>query len=555
MLTSSGIANSGNQDNQALAKPSTSTKSSFLTSQSKLLKDVSVDESAKDFGPDVETYLDEKGRLRVSRVRGLGIRMTRDLQRNLDLMEEYEQEKRKRDNCIDSEPSCTQKEVESESHSENVQLPDTFVGSEGIDKKINNKETIHGCENAIEISFLDDDNGMNDDIFMQLVSGGQTSNIPSEGVHSDKITNDSESDSIWSEGLVEVVSENPKGLAEEINGSPKADYCASQSTLAEKPCEEDDMEWADGVCHEPQETFHCQDESEKHVSKGLLEEEADMQEAIRRSLEDFKDHNSSTVSLVNKDLASSFTDRGFDAEISQKLITSVCLDYDSGAIPLHNDEQLDNSSKKEFIDSNKLCNSFCLHQDADLALTYRRKEDGNIMTSQADNTSPCKPSDELQNHSYLTKPMEGSCNVNSNTNSKVMDNNPITVLGLSIPDGQNSCGLDQSSGAGNNNSFSEIMEELVANASIEQHQVIEKTNVASNFMVDQSMENSLSYPIEVSEASLDNEISLLRQERADLGNEQRILERNAESVNNEMFAECQVFSSLSFLMFLVEALI
>ncbi|XP_042394481.1 DNA repair protein UVH3-like isoform X2 [Zingiber officinale] len=512
MLTYRGIANSGNQDHQALAKPSTSTKSSFLASQSKLLKDVSVDGSAKDFGPDVETYLDEKGHLRVSRVRGLGIRMTRDLQRNLDLMEEYEQEKRKRDNCIDPVTSYTPKEVESESHSENVQLTDTFVSSEGTDKKIHNKETIHGCESAIEISFLDDDNGMNDDFFMQLVSGGQTSNMPSEGVHSDKITNDSESDSIWSEGLVEAVSENPNSLAEEINGSPKADYCASKSTLAENPCEEADMDWAEGVCHEPQETFHCQGESEKHVSKGLLEEEADMQEAIRRSLEDFKDHNSPTVSLVNKDLASSFTDRGFDAEISQNLITSVCLDSNSGASLLHNDEQLDNSSKKE---------------------------DDNIMTSQANNTSPCKPSDELQNHSYLTKPMEGSCNVNSNTNSKAMDNNSIMVLGLSIPDGQNSCGLDQSSGAGNNNSFSEIMEELVANAGIEQHQVIEKTNIASNFMVDQSMENTLSYPIEVSEASLDNEISLLRQERADLGNEQRILERNAESVNNEMFAECQ----------------
>lgn len=528
MLTSRGIANSGNQDPQALAKPSTST---ILTSQSKLLKDVSVDESAKDFGPDVETYLDEKGRLRVSRVRGLGIRMTRDLQRNLDLMEEYEQEKRKRDNCIDPEPSSTQKEVESESHSENVQLPDTFVSSEGTDKKINNKETIHGCENAIEISFLDDDNEMNDGIFMQLVSGGQTSNMPSEGVHSDKNTNDSESDSIWSEGLVEVVSENPKGLAEEINGSPIADYCPSQSTLAENPCEEPDVEWDEGVCHEPQ---------EKYVSKGLLEEEADMQEAIRRSLEDFKDHNSSTVSLVNKDLTSSFTDRGFDAEISQKLITSVCLDYDSGASPLHNDEQLHNSRKKEdfeFSDSNKPCNSLCLHQDADWSLTYRRKEDDNIMTSQADNTSPCKPSDELQNHSYLTKPTEGSY-VNS-TNSKAMDNNSIMILGLSIPDGRDSCGFDQSSGAGNNNSFSEIMEELVVAAGIEQHQVIEKTNAASNFMVDQSMENSFSYPMEVSEASLDNEISLLRQERVDLGNEQRILERNAESVNNEMFAECQ----------------
>ncbi|KAL0350981.1 UNVERIFIED_CONTAM: DNA repair protein UVH3 [Sesamum radiatum] len=52
-----------------------------------------VVESEKSFHDDVETYLDERGRLRVSRVRALGIRMTRDLQRNLDLMKEIDQEK------------------------------------------------------------------------------------------------------------------------------------------------------------------------------------------------------------------------------------------------------------------------------------------------------------------------------------------------------------------------------------------------------------------------------------------------------------------------------
>lgn len=110
MLTSKRIANNGNEDNHATVKPSTSNskKFSFLASQPKLLEEVSVreSESAKDFGPDVETYHDENGRLRVSRVRGLGIRMTRDLQRNLDLMEEYEQEKRKASSYMNPEGSC-----------------------------------------------------------------------------------------------------------------------------------------------------------------------------------------------------------------------------------------------------------------------------------------------------------------------------------------------------------------------------------------------------------------------------------------------------------------
>ena len=41
---------------------------------------------------DIQTYLDKRRNVRVSRVRALGIRMTRDLQRNLDLIKEIEQD-------------------------------------------------------------------------------------------------------------------------------------------------------------------------------------------------------------------------------------------------------------------------------------------------------------------------------------------------------------------------------------------------------------------------------------------------------------------------------
>jgi hypothetical protein len=39
---------------------------------------------------------------------------------------------------------------------------------------------------------------------------------------------------------------------------------------------------------------------------------------------------------------------------------------------------------------------------------------------------------------------------------------------------------------------------------------------------------------------LDKELSLLRQEQINLGNERRKLQSHAESVSSEMFAECQV---------------
>ncbi|XAR51840.1 Spleen exonuclease [Bertholletia excelsa] len=50
-----------------------------------------ADDPGVGFNSDVMTYMDERGRVRVSKVRAMGIRMTRDLQRNLDLMKEIEQ--------------------------------------------------------------------------------------------------------------------------------------------------------------------------------------------------------------------------------------------------------------------------------------------------------------------------------------------------------------------------------------------------------------------------------------------------------------------------------
>jgi DNA excision repair protein ERCC-5 len=42
--------------------------------------------------PPVQTYIDEKAHVRVNRVRGMGVRLTRDLQWNLYLMKESEEQ-------------------------------------------------------------------------------------------------------------------------------------------------------------------------------------------------------------------------------------------------------------------------------------------------------------------------------------------------------------------------------------------------------------------------------------------------------------------------------
>jgi len=55
------------------------------------------------------------------------------------------------------------------------------------------------------------------------------------------------------------------------------------------------MEWEDGDCDAPKHVSHCQAEDEKGVSRGLLEEDADIQEAIR-SLQDIEIKKASSKS-------------------------------------------------------------------------------------------------------------------------------------------------------------------------------------------------------------------------------------------------------------------
>jgi len=50
------------------------------------------------------------------------------------------------------------------------------------------------------------------------------------------------------------------------------------------------------------------------------------------------------------------------------------------------------------------------------------------------------------------------------------------------------------------------------------------------------------FPAHAAEVSLEEEMQILGQEYINLENEQRKLERNAESVNSELFTECQVWN-------------
>ncbi|CAL9118255.1 unnamed protein product [Musa acuminata var. zebrina] len=581
VLASRGVANSGNGDHYSLAKQSTSdsAKCSLLINQPKLVKEVSGSKHVKDFGPDVETYCDENGRVRVSRVKGLGICMTRDLQRNLDLMEKYEQEKRRGDNSSDQVASHTKKVVDvSEGLSGNNHSP-SVTSNEGKGETFSEKSsslpldrrgymdelTIHGSENAIEISFSEDDSGMKatdvDNIFMQLVSGGQTANLPLECVHSDKSTNDSESDCSWEEGLVKEISEIPNGFAD-ITASPKSDLKKNQLSLAESSYEVADVDWEEGVCQNPDTSSQFLDKPVKDVSRGTLEEEADIQEAIRRSLEDFKEQNSSTNSSAVTELVRSVKDQISDGVILHKLVTNTCvhLDNDAEESPSCNDGQLDNrckeddlqnpDSSKNNLDSNNLSG---LDFDGESSLISSREDEQIVMTSQRGNIPPGKPSDdhpswleqsldasyEVQIKSCSRMSTEELCEIRPDTSTNITDDGS-KVVGSLNHDSRHISRSSVSPERGYNNSLSgnsSLMEEIIDTGMKSQQNIAEKDNVISDHIGYSSQ--ILNNQMEVSEASLDKEISLLRQERVNLGNEQRMLERDAESVNNEMFAECQ----------------
>ena len=201
--------------------------------------------SAEDFGPDVETYRDERGRTRVSRVRGLGMRMTRDLQHNLDLILKNDINY-KNDNYV---PASDGKALQHNSYA----IEDGHYHSLGI-------STMEAT--PMEVSFSADVIDDDDDVFSELVTGKSTGQNPIESCSLGKDSNihysisDSDADVDWEDRLVE-------------------DKSTEKSIINEN----DGLDWEDG---EPQ-----TGNSSKFVPQGLLEEESEIQEAIKRSLEDF----------------------------------------------------------------------------------------------------------------------------------------------------------------------------------------------------------------------------------------------------------------------------
>ncbi|PNY13624.1 DNA repair protein uvh3-like, partial [Trifolium pratense] len=164
-------------------------------------------ESNEPVDESIQTFLDERGRFRLSRSRAMGMRMTRDIQRNLDLMKEIEHDRtcvnevdniEKVLNTENSPLECSGNQVSDKAQEVNFDL---------VGENVQNEKLMLGKDTSIEISFEYDcknefANG-GDDIFSTLVGG-----ISMDHSHADDTVvkvqpSGSDSDCDWEEGTVQ----------------------------------------------------------------------------------------------------------------------------------------------------------------------------------------------------------------------------------------------------------------------------------------------------------------------------------------------------------------
>ncbi|MQL76249.1 hypothetical protein Taro_008629 [Colocasia esculenta] len=516
--------------------------SASLDSVSVSTSQVNVAGPTKDFGHDIETYLDERGRIRVSRVRGLGIRMTRDLQRNLDLLKEYEIESTERNVYKNLEPVGS-KEALSTSH--NYSKNDIPINIEDGEEPF---EDLHRCQGnnmqkiqkdqhaelsatenhtTLEVSFSEDDNvDRDDDVFSQLVAGSsivQHSQACSLG----KSSIGCESDFEWEEGVIEDRDKSNKTDKENV----------SLASFEERDGHEnDELNWQEG---EIQTASAHQIEHVKPFSRGSLEEELEVQEAIRRSLEDLG-QQINTVSLHVQ-----------TSKMSAVSSSATPLQCDSQSPRQHDllvdgelsDSAVEGCSLPTFDSVEKLPATTSTYTSTELSVTdvrnFQVTNHANITPSDTDSRIMEKPKPDEAPTTVLVGVQVSKQESCLDTSTKDDDksslrietdvltpgSSDLCIRNTGKPDGD----LNRAHGRG-----------LPSNCQIPEEDYIFDTTVSDG-----------GFHTELKESTLDEELLLLSRERMDLSDEQRKLERNAESVNNEMFAECQELLQMFGLPFII----
>ncbi|GMH07966.1 hypothetical protein Nepgr_009806 [Nepenthes gracilis] len=333
VLASAGVSERDENQVQAGKEPSSMNLLSGIASAVKSNPgDPLSDNNVSGFSDDVQTYLDERGNMRVSRLRAMGIRMTRDLQRNLDLMRELEQETLTSNDAENAQRNLNGKIMEalrnlnSVNHSLGIADESNLeaerekrANSLSADERHKDKPA-EKIETSIKITF--EDNGEqesldgDDELFARLVAENPVTISTARNSPSRVHTSDSALDCEWEEGIVgkdayNLTKDNnlevrPFQVEESNNYETELEweegvmgkdaYNLTNDNLEVRPFQveesnsyETELEWEEGVSDIRRDDSPYPACYGKTLSKGSIEEEAALQEAIRRSLEDSRD--------------------------------------------------------------------------------------------------------------------------------------------------------------------------------------------------------------------------------------------------------------------------
>lgn len=552
-------------------------------------------EPQMDLDNGIETYLDERGRRRVSRVRAMGIRMTRDLQRNLDFMKEFEKEQGIASENASNLSTVGGSEVEAVAHTQNgVQLfRESDSNADGI-ACVNNKdeETALSTGCAIEISFENNGNHEDavddDDLFSRLVAGDpvmdfSVSNSPSKKPCSDSVSEfeceeggdtlgndikvdsnqpaadggmDEDNELEWEDGgglsidvkvdklpVPDSVINHEVELDRDKGGTSGNDIKVDSKLLASDGgmIDESGIEWKVGYS-DIQEDASLHPAECRKTSRGDLEEEADLQEAIRQSLLNLDDQSSLSALREHKKSAEMSISRvqPFHEEDLNKL--EISLDdklEDQNPVPDHGNK----------IESAVECN---------------KSETNNLLSPPLVNRDEMEVVSEKTCQRY---PSDGPLGRDASEKRNSMQEVLIeSIAGVQEKDASQM--LEQimcTSGCGNDATHGHSSETTVLKIP-SGWDSIKGTDTAGEVADEEARDylpmeyvepfhNSASLDgkkqIEITEANLEEEILVLGEEEQELGDVRRKLERNAESVSSEMFAECQELLQIFGLPFII----
>ncbi|KAJ0841127.1 putative exodeoxyribonuclease I [Helianthus annuus] len=490
-LASAGVDTNSNMQSQiATRQSSIGSVVGGSTVKSNGAKESTTNEPKKAFHEDVETYRDERGRVRVSKVRAMGIRMTRDLQRNLELMKEIEQDK------IDPHISSNK----------------------------TNQDSIPVNGTTIEVSF-DDDNEQqfidsDDDVFAQFVT---------HDTLSEKQPVINLSDCEWEEGARgETDGERP---------------FATHSTG-----DESEVEWEEGPSDNNPDMGSARElEQKESVSKGDLLEEMDFQEAIRRSMDDVRYQNGIDASSLPEECKD---DKNIDTEnavfVPQYLEDRVDVDVDVDA----NKSPVGANKSSVDVDATTLNDPDLMEVQMEAAYQSDQIRDHDLVKAASDDRNSQGEkgaemdlteedivglSNELHEYNCREKAeiLISSKNISKSPDVNLSDAQESEVKDVIVDHISESLepkGTSFNESKAEFDTVQKVTEESDRNASHVQRQD------EANKLVLNDMSNE---EVEIAKANLEEEMTSLNKERSALGDEQRRLERNAESVSGEMFAECQ----------------